>query len=69
MDLQAAVDSIQVNRDFVSAKFTRVQKLAGKNNDPQAVKLLQEVSDAMTDGRFDKANKKINLMLALLSGQ
>lgn len=70
-EVDAVVAGIVVNGDFVKAKMGRVNRDAAKQSDEAAQKqingLLAEVSDAMTEGRYDRANRKINQIVALLA--
>jgi hypothetical protein len=66
-ELAGIIDGIQINRAFVEAKMLRINKMSEKKQlDAKGQGLLQEISDASTEGRWDRANKKINQVLALL---
>jgi chromosome segregation ATPase len=73
--LGAIVDGIKVDHAFVQAKFARinnayndkVSKLDGKKRQ-RVLALLDDVSDSFSDGRFDRANRKINQIHSLLGG-
>lgn len=70
-EVERIVEGIAVNADFVKAKMGRVNRdAAAKKTDEtmqkQIAGLVADVSDAMTDGRYDRANRKINQIVALL---
>ncbi len=69
-EVDSVTGGIAVNGDFVKAKMGRVNRDAAKKTDEgsqkQIAALLAEVSDAMTEGRYDRANRKINQIVALL---
>ncbi|MBI5509425.1 MAG: hypothetical protein HY903_11800 [Deltaproteobacteria bacterium] len=75
-DLGAVVDGIKVDHAFVQAKFGRINKSYPKEKieqldekkRKQVLSLLDEVSDSFSDGRYDRANKKINQLYRLLEG-
>ncbi|MBN1962738.1 MAG: hypothetical protein JW841_17545 [Deltaproteobacteria bacterium] len=63
------VSSIRINSDFVKAKMSRINRDDTKISEAkqkQINSLLASVSEAMTDGRYDRANRKINQIVALL---
>ena len=69
------VDSLKVDHAFVQAKFTRINRAyqgkADQLDEGQRKKvlaLLDDVSDSFSDGRYDRANRKINQIQALLEG-
>jgi hypothetical protein len=71
--LESAVDSIIINQEFVKAKMARLNKAiadqkldAGRQSKVNA--LLQELGEAFTDGRYDRANRKANQIAAVLKG-
>jgi hypothetical protein len=67
-DLLGVIDSIQINRAFIEAKMQRVRKIAEKKQlSDEGRSLLDEISNAFADGRYDRANRKINQALALIS--
>jgi hypothetical protein len=70
-----SVDSVAINHAFVEGKMARINRLLGSRSarlDAAGQKriqdLLGEATDAYSDGRYDRANKKINQICALLSG-
>jgi DNA repair exonuclease SbcCD ATPase subunit len=69
-EVDAVVAGIVVNADFVKAKMGRINRDAAKRTDEASQKqintLLAEVSDAMTEGRYDRANRKMNQIVTLL---
>lgn len=74
--MQQAVDAIAINHAFVQAKMARINRQFedkkvsvddGKQKKIQG--LLAEASDSFSDGRYDRANKKINQIYALLQGK
>jgi hypothetical protein len=61
-----AVAAQEVGREFVKAKFQRVnQQLAGGPVDKKISALMAEVGEAFSDGRWDRANRKINQIIGL----
>jgi len=73
--LEGVVDSIDVNQAFVQAKMTRINKMYQGKMDSldegrrkRVLGLLEEVSDSFSDGRYDRANKKINQIYNVLLG-
>ena len=75
MRLEGVVDSIDVNQAFVQAKMTRINKMYQGKMDSldearrkKVLGLLEEVSDSFSDGRYDRANKKINQIYTVLLG-
>ena len=73
--LGVAVDSITINHSFVQAKMARInrqfddKKLGAGMDDTRQKKiqsLLAEASDSFSDGRYDRANRKINSIYAVL---
>lgn len=74
--LGAIVDGIKVDHAFVQAKFARINnsyndklsKLDDKKR-KRVLALLDDVSDSFSDGRFDRANRKINQIHSLLGGR
>ncbi|MEE8410643.1 MAG: hypothetical protein V3T05_13660 [Myxococcota bacterium] len=74
--LAAIIDGIRIDQAFVQAKMTRInrsynEKVAklDSNKHARLQKFLDDVSDSFSDGRYDRANKKINQIYALLSGR
>jgi hypothetical protein len=76
--LSQALDATPINHAFVQAKMARINrqfsdKKLGKNMDePRQRKimgLLGEASDSFSDGRYDRANKKINQIYTLLQNR
>lgn len=68
-NLERAVDRTKVNAEFVEAKMRRINGEIGKRKPPARVTgLLNEVSASFTDGRYDKANRKINEIYRLIRG-
>jgi hypothetical protein len=75
-DLSTIVDGIKVDHAFVQGKFSRINKSYPKEKidqldekkRKQVLSLLDEVSDSFSDGRYDRANKKINQLYRLLEG-
>jgi hypothetical protein len=69
------VSNIKIDHAFVQAKFRRINKsyegkmktLAEKNK-KAVLALLDDVSDSFSDGRYDRANRKINQIHSLLGG-
>lgn len=68
-----SVDATPINHAFVEAKMARINRSfsvhSGKLDDVNQKKvqdLLSEATDAFSDGRYDRANKKINQICALL---
>lgn len=73
-ELEQAVDATTINRAFVDGKMMRVNRTyAGKKLDGprngQLEKLLSEFNEAASDGRWDRANQKINQMLTVYQGK
>ena len=75
--LQAA-DAISVGHPFLQAKMARIsrqveERRGGRGLDETKQKkvqaLLAEASDSFSDGRYDRANKKINQIVGLLQGR
>lgn len=67
--LAVAVDRTNINAEFVEAKMRRINGEIGKRKPPARVTgLLNEVSASFTDGRFDKANRKINEIYRIIRG-
>ncbi len=71
-DLLKIIEGINVNSAFVKAKMARINRLYGQKkpsakSQRQIASLIAEVSEATTDGRFDRANRKINQISALLN--
>jgi len=75
-ELSATVDAMKIDLGFVQGKFARInrsypkekiQQLDEKKR-KQVLTLLDEVSDAFSDGRPDRANRKINQLSRLLEG-
>ncbi len=74
--LKTNVDAIKVDYAFVHGKFSRITKQypkekidqLGEAKRKQVSTLLEEVSDSVSDGRYDRANKKINQLYKLLEG-
>ena len=71
-EIEQVIDNTTVNGDFVKAKMVRInrdiaQKAANEATQKQINLLLAEVSDAMTEGRYDRANRKINQLVSLLA--
>lgn len=71
--LQGVLRTIDINQAFVQAKMTRMNKVyqgaVAKLNEGQQKKvlgLLDDVSDSFSDGRYDRANRKINQIYAML---
>ena len=76
--LSQAVDSIAINHAFVQAKMARInrqfeEKKVGNSIDDSKQKkiqtLLAEASDSFSDGRYDRANKKINQIYGILQAR
>ena len=75
--LSQAIDGIIVNHTFVQAKMARInrqfeekKRTAWDESQKKRVQgLLAEASDSFSDGRYDRANKKINQIYALLQGR
>ena len=75
-ELGNIVDGIKVDHAFVQGKFSRINKSYPKEKieqldekkRKQVLGLLDEVSDSFSDGRYDRANKKINQLYRLLEG-
>jgi len=72
--LQAVVAGINIDHSFVKAKFLRINnsyQANMKNLDEKkkstVLGLLDDVSDSFSDGRFDRANRKINQINSLLT--
>lgn len=64
-EVNRAVAITQVNAEFVKAKMQRINReLANKTPDEQSRNqiraLLNDVGEAINDGRYDRANKKTN---------
>ncbi|MEO0460165.1 MAG: hypothetical protein AAF219_04920 [Myxococcota bacterium] len=67
--LFAAIERTKVNAEFVEAKMRRINSEIGKRKAPAKVSgLLNDVSASFTDGRYDRANRKINEIYALIRG-
>ncbi|MEO1483402.1 MAG: hypothetical protein AAFU77_14940 [Myxococcota bacterium] len=67
--LAGAVDRTNINAEFVEAKMRRINGEIGKRKPPARVTgLLNEVSASFTDGRYDKANRKINEIYRIIRG-
>ncbi|MBI3178990.1 MAG: hypothetical protein HYZ27_04975, partial [Deltaproteobacteria bacterium] len=73
--LSQMIDALKVDHTFVQAKFTRINRSAeGKVNSLDEAQrkrvsaLLDEVSESFNDGRYDRANRKINQIHSLLEG-
>jgi DNA repair exonuclease SbcCD ATPase subunit len=71
--LEAIVSSIKVDHAFVQAKFRRINKAyegkmksLGEGKKNKVLALLDDVSDSFSDGRYDRANRKINQIHSLL---
>lgn len=68
--LLTAVNSIAVNKEFVQAKFGRINREVGSKKlgakSKQINRLLNDVSGYFTDGRYESANRKINEIYALM---
>ena len=76
--LGQAVDSIAINHAFVQAKMARINrqfedKKVGNSIDDSKQKkiqtLLAEASDSFSDGRYDRANKKINQIYGIMQAR
>ena len=75
--LNQAVDGITVDHAFVQAKMARIsrqfeEKKRSAWDEAQKKRvqgLLAEASDSFSDGRYDRANKKINQIFALLQSR
>lgn len=70
-ELEQAVNGISVNGDFVKAKMGRINRDVEKKSPDEASRkqiqvLLNDVAEAMNDGRYDRANKRINQIVGLL---
>lgn len=70
------IEGIRIDQAFVQAKMTRINRSYNEkvnkldsNKHARLQKLLDAVSDSFSDGRYDRANKKINQIYALLSGK
>ncbi len=75
-ELDAVVNNTKVDHAFVQAKFRRINKdYEGKmksldeKRKGRVLALLDEVSDSFSDGRYDRANRKINQIHDILEGQ
>jgi hypothetical protein len=75
-ELDQVVSNIKVDHAFVQAKFHRINKdydakMKGLDEKRKAkvLGLLDEVSDAFSDGRYDRANRKINQIHDALEGR
>lgn len=67
-EVQSMIESVQINQAFVSAKMSRLNRLAEKKSlDQTGKQLLNDISDAANDGRYDRANRKINQVWALIN--
>lgn len=70
-----SVDATPINHAFVEGKMARINRTVGTSsakldgaNHKKVQNLLLEATDAFSDGRCDRANKKINQICALLPG-
>lgn len=70
-----SVDATPINHAFVEGKMARINRTLGAHsakldgtNQKKVQDLLSEATDAFSDGRYDRANKKINQICALLPG-
>jgi DNA repair exonuclease SbcCD ATPase subunit len=71
--LDTIVSNLKVDHAFVQAKFRRINKsYEGKmkglddKKKNKVLALLDDVSDSFSDGRYDRANRKINQIHSLL---
>lgn len=72
--LTASIDGMIINQSFVQGKMARMNRMLQEGRsknlpEPQQKKLtllLGEANESLTDGRFDRANKRINQMLDIL---
>lgn len=69
------VDATPINHAFVEGKMARINRTLASHsvtldggNQKKVQELLGEATDAFSDGRYDRANKKINQICALLPG-
>lgn len=72
--LQSAVDSRTIDRQFVDAKMARLNKeiqdtKLDEKRKKKVSSLLQELGEAFTDGRYDRANRKANQIASVLKGE
>jgi hypothetical protein len=74
--VQQTVDAIAINHAFVQAKMARInrqfedKKVSVDEAKQKKIQgLLAEASDSFSDGRYDRANKKINQIFGLLQGK
>ncbi|HET6345091.1 MAG TPA: hypothetical protein VFH51_09165 [Myxococcota bacterium] len=74
--MQQAVDAIAINHAFVQAKMARINRqfedkkvTVDEAKQKKIQGLLAEASDSFSDGRYDRANKKINQIFSLLQGK
>ncbi len=66
-DLLGVIESIQINRAFIEGKMQRANKIAQKKQlNDEGKGLLDEISNSAADGRYDRANRKLNQLLALI---
>ncbi len=72
--VQAIVDSMRIDGAFVTAKSLRINKVVSgrqlsEKNKRRVQELLSSANDAVTAGRFDKANRRINQISGLLGAR
>jgi myosin heavy subunit len=75
-ELDQVVTNIKVDHAFVQAKFRRIgkdyesrMKDLDEKRKSRVLALLDEVSDSFSDGRYDRANRKINQIHDVLEGR
>lgn len=72
-EVLTVVRAILIDNVFVQVKMTRINRMfheRAKNVTPdersRVERLLDQISDGFSDGRYDRANKKINQLYKLL---
>lgn len=72
--LRQVVTGIDVNAEFVKGKWARINKSydskkLDQNRHKKVVSLLNQASQSVTEGRYDRANRKLNQIVALTGGK
>jgi len=73
-ELDQTIEGVVINGEFVKGKMGRInndvaKKTLDEGTRKQIQTLLADVGEATNDGRWDRANKKINQIVALLGAK
>ena len=65
--LEQTVEAIRVDRGFIADKINRMSKrMKGKTLSGEAEQAFKDATDAYTNGKFDAANRKLNIIAQMM---